>query len=417
MMENTDRPIRLLLFGNENCGLIHSLAKGFKQFGGFKVTTVVCQPDPFSPQNKFDFNLQRPQFEGGNFFTKKIPYYWQMVKWTLSHHLIDKYLYYNYDLYIFSWRTLKENFSDLQELRARGKKIIFLFIGSDVRWIDAFRQEFPGNPYPGSFEEDWKRKFRLLRMGELYSSSVFSVPDQSSLFIRGYYYMFMPVQIENIRNVQPGRTRPRVIHAPSKRDIKGTALILEAVETLKAEGVEFDFEVLEGVSNKTVLSKLEDADILVDQLYLNGPATVATEAMAAGCAVATKYIRDLDITKDAPICYVDYTNILPNLRKLILNLEYRKSLAARGREFVAKNNSVMSIVEKMVDSLNRDERQDFDCYPSFFKKQFELPKNYSYTAELDELNKTVLEKYNGRPVPEKLAAPAATSEQVRLSIS
>ncbi len=384
--------MKILILGSENCGLIANLKKGFSEIGYNRVTTAIKQYDLFFPGNRYDYVLQRPARKDSKLSTN-LKHALNLLKWKCTRLVFDNYLFYNYDLYIFSWFTLKDDFSDLIELRKRNKKVVTLFIGSDVRWIDAFRQEFPNNTYKGHIDEDWVRKFRTLRMGELYSSAIFSVPDQSSLFMRGYYFMFMPLDIRNIRFKPSYRQKPLIIHAPSKRDIKGTSIILNAIDKLRTEGLSFDFEFLENIPNSVLVSKLEEVDILIDQLFLNGPATLACEAMAAGCAVATKYIAGAGMTADAPICYIDEHNLLENLRMMITDVDYRKTLVSQGRKFVERNNSMSVIASRILDSIERDKKKDYDYYPTFFTQKFVLPPQFEYPDEIKKLNEQVTAKY------------------------
>lgn len=387
-------PRRVLIFGNENCGLIHNLCKGFNELGGYTVNTAICQADPFFSRNKYDYNFQRPQRISGNKYFTKIKHLFDLLKWRIKLFAFENLTFFKYDLYIFTWQSFRADFSDLKILREKGKDIVFLFIGSDVRWIEAFHQEFPDNPYKGNVNEDWVRKFKLMRMGELYASSIFSVPDQSTLFIRGYYHMFMPIDINGITFSPIFRKKPLIIHAPSKRDIKGTGIILNAIEQLRKEGVAFDFELLENLDNQTILRRLEQADILVDQLFLHGPATLSTEAMASGCAVATRYFKQYELTNDASIYYIDEKSVLDGLRQLIQNIELRKTLVYKAKDYVATHNSFVSMASKIVNSIQRDKNGDFDYYPNFFINKFTLPPTYSYPDEIAVLNQIVASKYS-----------------------
>jgi hypothetical protein len=384
---------KILILGSENCGLIYNLSKGLKSIGDFIVTTAVWQKDPFFPQHKYDIILERPsRTRKGIFFLAK--HIINLIKWKIKYKLFNRGYLSRYDIYIFTWQTFHEDLTDLAILKKNNKKVVFLFIGSDIRWIEAFHQEFPSNPYKGQEIEDWVKKIRLLRMAELYCSSIFSMPDMSTLIIRGYYHMFMPIDFNRIKFSPQSRIKPLIIHAPSKRDIKGTGIILSAIEELKKQGIEFEFELLEKVGNEVVLKKLQDADIVVDQLFLNGPGTLATEGMAAGCAIATRFLTDNKLTGNAPFCYVDENCLLQNLKKLIQDVNYRTELIRRGKEFVMANNSSSVIASRILESLERDKQDDFDYTPTFFKESFILPKKYNYPLEIEELNKKVLEMYS-----------------------
>jgi hypothetical protein len=84
------------------------------------------------------------------------------------------------------------------------------------------------------------------------------------------------------------RSVVRILHSPSNRDAKGTRSILDAIANLKAEGVQIELELLENSPNRAVQKALQNADILVDQLYADSfPSVLALEAISAGVSVVS----------------------------------------------------------------------------------------------------------------------------------
>ncbi|MEV4161025.1 glycosyltransferase [Nonomuraea dietziae] len=77
------------------------------------------------------------------------------------------------------------------------------------------------------------------------------------------------------------RSRPKVLHAPSKRWTKGTARILPALTGLHERGV-IDFQLAENVSWSQMRALVREADIVVDQFAIGSYGTFACEGMAAG---------------------------------------------------------------------------------------------------------------------------------------
>ncbi len=61
--------------------------------------------------------------------------------------------------------------------------------------------------------------------------------------------------------------KPLVVHAPSNRGVKGTEVIVQIVERLKDDGMDFNFSLVEGMPNNEARKVYEQADLLVDQLY------------------------------------------------------------------------------------------------------------------------------------------------------
>jgi glycosyltransferase involved in cell wall biosynthesis len=89
----------------------------------------------------------------------------------------------------------------------------------------------------------------------------------------------------------PSDDGPLVIHAPTHRGVKGTRFVLEAVDKLKAEGVPFRFQLIEGLPRAEARRLFERADLLIDQLWLGWYGGLAVELMALGRPVVCN-IRD-----------------------------------------------------------------------------------------------------------------------------
>jgi glycosyltransferase involved in cell wall biosynthesis len=70
--------------------------------------------------------------------------------------------------------------------------------------------------------------------------------------------------------------------------------VLEAVTRLQAEGIAFDFKLVEGMRNDEARKLYNKADLLVDQLLLGWYGGIAVEAMALGKPVVC-YIREGDL--------------------------------------------------------------------------------------------------------------------------
>lgn len=89
----------------------------------------------------------------------------------------------------------------------------------------------------------------------------------------------------------PGR-RPRIVHAPSNGGIKGTPLVLAALERLKSR-FEFDLVLIENTPHAEAMKLYESADLAIDQVLAGWYGGFAVELMAMGKPVAA-YIREED---------------------------------------------------------------------------------------------------------------------------
>jgi hypothetical protein len=127
----------------------------------------------------------------------------------------------------------------------------------------------------------------------------------------------------------------RILHAPSHRLVKGSDLILAALEELKAEGCAFELLLVEGMSNAQAHEVYTRADILVDQLFAGWYGGLAVELMALGKPVIA-YIREEDLRfidqemrEELPIVHATPQSVKDVLRGVLETP--RKDLVALGR--------------------------------------------------------------------------------------
>jgi len=138
----------------------------------------------------------------------------------------------------------------------------------------------------------------------------------------------------------------RVIHTPNHRAVKGTEFLLHAVEQLKAEGLQIDLILLEGVPNERVRELMQEADILAEQFILRYGLS-GIEGMASGLPVMspldfevyTRLLRRYSYLDECPIVSTTPENLLINLRTLIKHPELRQELGIAGRQYVEKYHS------------------------------------------------------------------------------
>jgi glycosyltransferase involved in cell wall biosynthesis len=303
-----------------------------------------------------------------------------------------------HDLYVFIWNGFfPDSIDDYAYLKRKGKDIVSIFCGSDVRHVSAFAQEYSLDI---STWEKWfhttdlnNQIFRL-RKAELFSNVIYSVKDQAGLAIRPYNKMYIPFDVTKYNFNIPGRDVPKIVHIPSRAGIKGTSFIIEALDAFKLEGLLFNFELITDVPNETVLQKLADADILIDEAYLHGPGTLSLEGMASGCAVATKTIEG-EVYDDV-LCNINLENLRVKLRKLITDKVYRIELAKNSRALVESVNNPRRIAEqilKTVEQLKKGESK-MDYTPLFYSDSYVLPPDEHVNQQNRVLTKQIIKEYN-----------------------
>ena len=381
--------MRILIGCQEICGWISLLEHGFKQ-QGLQIITLSSKSTYFKDAK---YTLEKEHFERDYFQlrtgNKALAFLcfniYSLIR-TVGLKLVKKdmfnmlyrhatnYLYNNTDMYLHIWESLDNKQADLKEFKKRNVKIVSWFVGDDIRHYPTALKEFNiDNEY---FLEYTKFPvyvpMRKLRMHEKYSDVVFSVPDQSSLALRPYFHLQIPIDLSMYTFKKTGNTKPLILHIPTAPLLKGSPIFFKVMDELKAEGLDFEFKTVTGISNKEVRALLTEADILLDELYMHGPGMLGIEAMASGCCVVVKYLENSPDCFKPPVVSVDVSTVKEKIRALIINQHLREELIDKGLEFVRNTNAVDKVCSVILNKLNDT---DYDYYPTYFRNEFEVSEN------------------------------------------
>ena len=378
--------MRILIGTVEICGWTKTISDELKRQGHSVIT--IADANRYYPDYKYDISNANFVRDYINFRTQKNAFL--RYGFLSLHSFINKtikgafsqkvnnyirkkaniYFFKNTDVFIYFWNGLSTDDSDIAEFKKNGVKVITWFVGDDVRYYPEMRKQFGiiNNFYEGYFKKSFHDLLKKLRIHEKYADLIYSVPDQATLALRPYYHLQIPVQLNKFEFKITGNEIPVVVHIPSSPQIKGTVFIRQAIDDLKKEGLPFVYKELINIPNTEVLKELSNADILVDELFLHGPGVLSFEAMASGCAVATRYIESSPGVFLPPVVAIDEQNIKDKIRELIANNELRSSLIQKGRDYVANNNTVQHIVSQMMTALSTENKPDY--YPDYFRNKF-----------------------------------------------
>lgn len=149
----------------------------------------------------------------------------------------------------------------------------------------------------------------------------------------------------------PARDRPLVVHAPSSRERKGTARVIEACAAL-----DVDLEIVEGLHHTEALERYRRADIIVDQLNAGWYGLFAIECMALGKPVLT-YLH-ADATRRAeeafglevPLVNATSESLEERLAELVaMGSDGRAQIGAVSRAFVEHVHDVERVTDQLLD--------------------------------------------------------------------
>jgi hypothetical protein len=242
---------------------------------------------------------------------------------------------------------------DLRLLARAGKAIFVTFQGSDARQGEI--AEAPGHY---SAESDAYKRRRVARF-DRYARAIYALNPDLVRFLppRARFVPYAHVDPREWAPAGPAGTSPRplLLHAPTHRAIKGTRFVLDAVAGLRDEGLEFDFELLEGKTQSELRGLYERADVVVDQLLLGWYGGLAVEAMALARPTVA-YLREEDLTAlpaemraEIPVISAEPGTIRDVLRELITTRRAELAeIGRRGRAYVERWHDPLRIARDIV---------------------------------------------------------------------
>lgn len=285
-------------------------------------------------------------------------------------------------IYIFG-RTITDSEFELWLLRRLGRKILFIYVGSDSR-----PPYMNGGLYPGKAEDDLPSASvlksavcackKMIRLHERYADYLVNSPATAHFHERPYINWFalgVPKLLsvcDKVTDLAPRKTDSvRLLHSPSNPRVKGTDEILDVVERLRLKGHSIELVKIQGMPNETVLQEIARCDFVVDQLYADTPlAAFATEAAVLGKpAVVGGYLADsvrrfIEPSDIPPSLFVAPHDLEAAIERLIVDQEYRLQLGEEARQFVLSRWCLSNVAERYLLLLNGDIPRNWWCDPA-----------------------------------------------------
>lgn len=273
--------------------------------------------------------------------------------------LLLAYLSHISDVFVYIWCTgyLVDREYDFKFLKSKGKKIVAIFAGNDVRSLKQCRQYYASRDmdcdcnYYGSMNPFFdtegyeKEKMKIMELAERYCDAIFGSNlgqfPYSKRELHPFIYMIdidgFPVNSNKFKVMD----KITILHAPSSPIIKGTPLVRAAIKKLKTEGYRFEYIELINIPNSQVRALLLKSHIVLNQFYAVNPGLFGIEAMASVTAVLMS--ADPASNPEIPPAGKDawvitpYWTIYDKLKMLLDHPEIIEHYAVRGRAFVEDN--------------------------------------------------------------------------------
>jgi glycosyl transferase family 1 len=259
--------------------------------------------------------------------------------------------HFNFGLTLLTVRQFGIVRDELALLKRLGKTVLVTYQGCDVRPKAACPCR-----KPACFAEDRYRQPAARRALEHADRIFYLNPDLRQWLPGARFLPYASVDPRQIEPVgAPEGSELVVAHAPTDRDVKGTSHVVEAVESLRREGVALRLDLIEGVTRVQVLERLAAADLVVDQLLMGWYGALAVEAMAIGRPVLAR-IREEQAADNPfgdalPVVRTSPATLAEELRALASDRDRRRRLGQAGRRFVEEHHDPRRIAAAALKGL------------------------------------------------------------------
>jgi hypothetical protein len=285
---------------------------------------------------------------------------------------------FSYDVYIFSFgRTLLPLGIDLLVLRLLRKKVISnLAHGSEARppFVNGSYQTVEINQaIIEGLVKRTKKIARLVSWHFRYASIIIGAPFSTSQNARNKYINHFALGIpfngysgifSSQGDVNRGSEESnviRILHSPSNLAVKGSKVIINAVEGLKKKGHRIELVLIHDRPVSSVLAEIKKCDFVVDQIYSDTPmAGFATEAAWYGkpAVVAGYGLEQLKgfvpegMWPPSKTCCPDVVEYA--IEELILDHEQRNRLGVAAQVFVHEKWDSLEVAKRFQRLIEDD---------------------------------------------------------------
>jgi glycosyltransferase involved in cell wall biosynthesis len=259
--------------------------------------------------------------------------------------------HFNFGLTLLTVRQLGRVFDELALLKRLGKTVLVTYQGCDVR---------PKRCCPcrkeACFRDDRYRLPAARRALRHADRVLYLNPDLRNWLPGAVFCPYANIDPRAVdATPDPGGAEVVVVHAPTDEDVKGTRYVVEAVETLRGEGLPVRLDLVSGVTRDEVLRRCASGHVLVDQLHLGWYGGLAVEAMACQRPVLAYVLEehpdDNPFGDALPVVRTSPATLAADLRALVTDPARRRALGAAGRSFVEEAHDPRRIARSVLEGL------------------------------------------------------------------
>ncbi|MGU3663348.1 glycosyltransferase [Methylobacterium sp. A49B] len=289
------------------------------------------------------------------------------LRTSLIEPLNHDVLHYYFGKTLMSWDDFPSDspiaLADLQIAKALGRTIIFTLQGCDVRLAGESDRRNKTTPcrtghcsqFAACISGLDDRRRRLI--GEIlpFADKIFYLNPELGHFVAGAEFLpYCNIDIASFSVTPPTMAgRPRILHAPSDRSIKGTAMILAALDALRATH-DFELIIVENIPHAEAMELYRSADIVIDQVLCGWYGGFAVEVMAMGkpvlCTLREEDFCNLpsELIRDLPICNIRPEHLIEDIGAALDARSMWPEWSARSRAYVERWHDSARIAAAMI---------------------------------------------------------------------
>lgn len=281
----------------------------------------------------------------------------------------------NFDVFIFSGRTSFFHHIELPLLKIFGKKIVYIFLGSDSRPL-YINGRTSSETYGISIEEAISRTAAMkkdIRKIEKYADVIVDHPPAGHFHEKPFVPFFAigvpfapPKNSEKEMPAQNKSDKIRIVHAPSFPECKGSDFFKQIIERMKNKGYQIDFVEIIDKPHAEVLRELAACDFVIDELYSDSTlAGLGTEAaffskptVVGGYASIKDMINDKYIEMVPPALHSKPEDCEKTIEQLITDKEFRDASGKKGELFVKTILPPAAVAQRLLNFIINNVSED-----------------------------------------------------------
>lgn len=311
-------------------GIAYKIAEGLRK-NGISADSVVIDDHSFS----YPFHKKLKFIGSKAGFVNRLIKYYYFIKHALK-----------YDVFIFNTRsTMLARKGDLKLLNKLGKRTAMIYVGCDIRDKNFYLLSPEKFTVCKNCSVEYQVKIGCVMEDKLVETDIiqkhihapFSHPFDAMILNGNFNYLYLLLELEKYQPKYEVNKKIKIVHIPSDDGIKGTNYVIAAIDKLKAEGVDFDFELIRNKPHDEVVEIIRNADILIDQMVAGWYGLISIESMALGKTTVC-FLREklYEYIPDIPIINLNPDNLAEGLKKLIAEKDMLPEHGRKGRAYAEK---------------------------------------------------------------------------------